>query len=448
MARVGYSYGPAFRGVQDISANISSASVKCRILDRTSAATSPTASSSYALHPTTLDKMIQLLLIAKHRGQPRLLRQTYLPTYVGELTVGPTLMDKSTECFLDVYAVIMGTKGDGISRGSLVAKPVAATTGVSKTAKSGPVISINGLQFDPVDSVDANEKGQESYGAMQMTWKPDVDFIRESSLLCPRTDPENVRIQELLEALFHLCAIDVQDAAVMAPADRGHDPDLAHLTKLTSWLDSYLCGHEKQMESIREDRKSKKQRLLNALRDTPGSAAAELLSKCASNADRIFNGTVSPLDLFLEENALHRLYDWMNSLWSYDSFFELLSHKYGKHLRVLEVGAGTGGLTARVLAHLVPPGMDNDAELIGSYTFTDISAGFFPSAKERFQTIRGIEYRVLDITRDPLTQGFKAEYDLVIASNVSALYVATKLRIRVTYRTKADSVFTGAPCHG
>ena len=84
----------------------------------------------------------------------------------------------------------------------------------------------------------------------------------------------------------------------------------------------------------------------------------------------------------------------------------------GRRLRVLEVGAGTGSATASVLPELPADRFD--------YTYTDISAGFFAEAEERFGDAGGaIEYRPLDIERSPVEQGFDAHgYDLIIASNV------------------------------
>ena len=54
------------------------------------------------------------------------------------------------------------------------------------------------------------------------------------------------------------------------------------------------------------------------------------------------------------------------------------------------------------------------------YVYTDISAGFFAEAEARFGDGGGsIEYRPLDIEKDPIDQGFDSHgYDLLIASNV------------------------------
>lgn len=84
----------------------------------------------------------------------------------------------------------------------------------------------------------------------------------------------------------------------------------------------------------------------------------------------------------------------------------------GRRLRILEVGAGTGSATASVLPVLPSERYD--------YVYTDISAGFFAEAENRFGGVEAsIDYRVLDIEKSPVTQGFDAHsYDIVIASNV------------------------------
>ena len=81
-------------------------------------------------------------------------------------------------------------------------------------------------------------------------------------------------------------------------------------------------------------------------------------------------------------------------------------------MRIIEVGAGTGSGTSVVLPELPAGNFD--------YMFTDISAGFFAEAESRFMDSgHPIEYRPLDIERDPAAQWFDLHsYDLVIAANV------------------------------
>ena len=84
----------------------------------------------------------------------------------------------------------------------------------------------------------------------------------------------------------------------------------------------------------------------------------------------------------------------------------------GHKLRVLEIGAGTGGTTAGLL-DIFPADRTE-------YVFTDISPRFTTAAQEQFGKYAFVNYRTLDIERDPQAQGFADEgtFDLIIAANV------------------------------
>ncbi len=79
--------------------------------------------------------------------------------------------------------------------------------------------------------------------------------------------------------------------------------------------------------------------------------------------------------------------------------------------RILEVGAGTGGVTS----HLLPVLEGRRVE----YVFTDVSPVFLTAARRRYPEFSFVDYRVLDLQKDPLEQGFALhEFDVVIAANV------------------------------
>ena len=80
-------------------------------------------------------------------------------------------------------------------------------------------------------------------------------------------------------------------------------------------------------------------------------------------------------------------------------------------LRILEVGAGTGGLTGQVL-----PLLDN---LDYQYTYTDVTPYFESTMEENFSEYDSIEFKLLDLTINPMDQGFMRDsYDIVLAANV------------------------------
>ncbi len=158
----------------------------------------------------------------------------------------------------------------------------------------------------------------------------------------------------------------------------------------------------------------------DVLRTFPAEATAvQTYAVCGLHLADVLRGRTDPLTLlFAEPDVLAaRFYDSIPVLHHLYRTARLLleaavaAWPEGRPLRVLEVGAGTGGLTAALLPHL-PPERTH-------YTYTDVSSAFFPAAQDRFADHDFVHYRCLDLDADPVTQGFTpASYDLVIAANV------------------------------
>jgi SAM-dependent methyltransferase len=80
-------------------------------------------------------------------------------------------------------------------------------------------------------------------------------------------------------------------------------------------------------------------------------------------------------------------------------------------LRILEVGAGTGGTTASLL-----PLLDAERTI---YHFTDVSKFFTDLGRQKFQEYPFLRFRELDIERDPVAQGYPAaSFDWIVAAHV------------------------------
>ena len=92
-------------------------------------------------------------------------------------------------------------------------------------------------------------------------------------------------------------------------------------------------------------------------------------------------------------------------------------------LRVLEIGAGTGGTSSYVLPEFPRERTE--------YTFTDVSPFFLAKARERFAEYPFVRYQTLNIEQDAETQGFAPrQFDLIIAANV--LHATADLRRTLT----------------
>ncbi|KAI1332856.1 hypothetical protein F5Y16DRAFT_128616 [Xylariaceae sp. FL0255] len=88
------------------------------------------------------------------------------------------------------------------------------------------------------------------------------------------------------------------------------------------------------------------------------------------------------------------------------------------HMKILEIGAGTGAATKGILAEVGPKFL--------SYTSTDLSMAFAETADTIFTKHRNehlaecdMSFKVLDIEKDPIEQGYtNDEYDLLVAFGV------------------------------
>jgi SAM-dependent methyltransferase len=151
---------------------------------------------------------------------------------------------------------------------------------------------------------------------------------------------------------------------------------------------------------------------------TEAAAAAAAVLRAFELSEAVFEGVTDPLEGLLQDCVLTNLYNYMD-LKNCKDFIRVLSHNKPT-MRILEIGAGTGGATVALLSNLVS---SQGERMYATYTYTDISAGFFVDAKERFKDYSNIEYAILDIAKDPIEQGFEAEsYDLVLAANVNQCY--------------------------
>ncbi|CAL8084937.1 unnamed protein product [Orchesella dallaii] len=155
-----------------------------------------------------------------------------------------------------------------------------------------------------------------------------------------------------------------------------------------------------------------------------------LLSIFGENLGKILRGEQSVLTiLFPEENKGYpSVADFYSDYGTYFKMSECGSEICRRQLihfrekmngqrfimRILEVGAGTGSYSSNFLRCLEEEGIEFE------YTYTDISAAFFPAAEKRFEKYgKFMKFKKLNIEEDPIDQGFTPEYfDYVFMAEV------------------------------
>ena len=148
-------------------------------------------------------------------------------------------------------------------------------------------------------------------------------------------------------------------------------------------------------------------------------AELTLIGRCGRALSGALTGSLDPVELIFPEKSgvAEHLYESSPTYLLYNKLLEQFGRElaakvsYKRTLRILEIGAGTGGSTGYLLRAL--PAQRT------SYVFTDLSPAFLSRARQRFENYPFVEYRLLDIEQDPVAQGLAASsFDVVVASNV------------------------------
>jgi acyl transferase domain-containing protein len=312
MARVGLNYGTTFTGLYDITASPIDQMASAKVVDIS------TDASAYALHPSTMDMILQSQAIALTRGQYRQFNALWLPTFIEQVYVSA----EGTHKTLDICTYSSVVQGSAIaSSHGMVDKQVAYMLKGLKGAK----MANSGAQ---------SETGQEY---LSLEWHSSIDFVRSDTLIRPTADITSELA--FLERFSLLCAAEIQLEAknitsyaqphfkhFMASIDsqlrdrrrHGHIPDAVELMGIS---------REKRQEMITESRERS--------RGTQFENAVEMMWRIHSNIGDILEGRQSFLDIALVDGVLTGFYNESNSLSNVNDWFTVLGMSK-PYIRILE----------------------------------------------------------------------------------------------------------------
>ncbi|KAI1387971.1 uncharacterized protein F4822DRAFT_430721 [Hypoxylon trugodes] len=401
MERNGFFYGPEFQALSNITSSTTEQIAEALLIDQ-----HKHTSGLFSLHPVAIDASLQLLMIATTRGLCRNFNGLYVPTSIDELIIGKgaSIMNARAE-----------VKNNDLRQGE-----------VELIADGRLALRIQGLQLAPLENdndLDAQaQQGIDKHAAAHIHWLPDFDFADHRGLFAaPKPDRALLKLQQELSFLCMLQELQaVENVEVCQP----------HFAKLRDWMrgeiEAAATGVKGAFPLVDDPVRlvglsaTEQDQTINAhlaiLEKNPHHRPLSLgVKRVRDHAKELFTGERETLDVLLQGNLLTEIYN--RASFGYGDFVRLLSHSR-PNLRILEVGAGTGGTTELILRDLVDEG---GIPAYSVYTFTDVSSGFLVKARERFSYAPNMEYKVLDISRSPAEQGFDGEngsYDLILAANV------------------------------
>ncbi|OIW27857.1 hypothetical protein CONLIGDRAFT_619446 [Coniochaeta ligniaria NRRL 30616] len=421
---VGLHFGPLFQNLSHIRVNKGKGEVTAEISVPDVAKVMPkNFLHPHMIHPSTLDSMMHLFIagVLDIMGKSTL-GAPMVPTFIKEVRV--SAKTDSTA----------GHKFHGLGK--------SAMTGFQKfnsdiTIWDGETgqerIAVRGWSGKSLGSEISTAGAKKLCHTVE--WKPDLELTKHPRfrdvILASEEDNaayrDNVRRLQLASVLFVTSALDeLRDYPV--------ENYEGHFKKYYDWclkqrddLNNRVLPH---LDYDEWKRYAVDEKLRNELFShiSEENADGKLLVRMGTNLAVVLRKEVDPLQLmFGEDNVLQELYRNMvesgNLPPLLKAYLDIVHHN-SVNIKILEIGAGTGSLTAPVLEALSPGAGDDGSvstdSAIATYTYTDVSAAFFERAKERFKKWRNVlEFRTFNIENEAADQGLElGSYDFIFAGNV------------------------------
>ncbi len=424
---VGLEYGPAFQGLLQLTSHNREAWGQV-------APPETLSSAGYLLHPAVLDSCLQVTAAALQQQVP----QVWLPVQVENYRLFRT---PTEDAVLQVHVELSSSENDPTQ---VVNLQIAEATGEC-------IAEIEGLRLQSPRTMDPARV------LFHEQWLPRIRTCDPSPTLPDLTPPQveqhllsqrnrilhntglqaHVPMLESLESLSTAWVVRTM-RALRGEFTVGESFTTEELAEELGVVPAQVRLFNRLLEMLREenllehagstwtvcrafpfgDPNADSHRLLQ--KKPAGSSELMLLQRCAQELPSILQGETDPLALLFPAKgdiSAASVYrdspggQTLNALIAETVRVMSGTLAAGRGLRVLEIGAGTGATSEAALAEL-PPHRTR-------YTFTDIAPAFLAQAKNRFAKHPNMDFRALDIERDPLAQGFEPHtYDLIIAANV------------------------------
>ena len=351
----------------------------------------------HTIHPTTLDTLLH----------------TCLPLFARQLKVGSAVSVGIDELSISAHGLsIPGTELQFATKlsplGPSSAKADVSAFQISEDGQPDLLVKLTGGELRGISngSIETAEKDQKV--AFEMEWDVDLDAcsphsfrFHESTANPPVSNYR--RLNQATSLYIRSCLTTLTEDLVTAQHKH-----------FFAWIQRYSASDESLslLQGLSDPECTK---VLQSISDT--GIEGEAVIKVGQNLAPVLMGKIDPLTLATGDDFLFRGYADEGSIRCYEHMIEFVKRVTFKQsdIRILEVGAGTGGATLPLLEAITKEWYGR----IGCYDFTDVSTAFFERARLRFQDFASfMQYKVFDLSRHPEGQGFQAgSYDLVIASN-------------------------------
>ncbi|KAF1937576.1 putative hybrid NRPS/PKS enzyme [Clathrospora elynae] len=356
------------------------------------------------IHPAALDAAVQSILLAYcFPGDGRLV-SIQLPTDVSRISINPLqALNSASEKSLKFFSFI--GRDDG--------KRIEGDVDLYPADGSNAVLQLEGMHTKPmVPPTEATD----AHIFSETVW----DSASPNAMVVSAETKENFDFGFVLERVAYYYLRNLTSGTT---AKDREDCEWYHKS-LFNFADTMLSrvANGTHPYAKTEWINDTYEEIVTIIKSHPQSIDLRIMRAVGDNIISVVRGKTTILEPMMEDNMLNDFYvtglgmeEYLRKL---TATARQIAHRHPA-MNVLEIGAGTGGATKSILRDL--------DEAFASYTYTDISAGFFEKAKEVFKARESkMIYKTLDIEKDVIDQGYEEySYDLIIASLV--LHATSKL---------------------
>lgn len=407
---LGVRHGPAFQNTEDEILQSEGRALTKLIIKNSATAAPEERRDTHVIHPTTLDSVFQAAYpcLSSHHQKTV---GTAVPRSIKSIFISSSIRaDLGSR--LQANAVLLRHSKQGFD----------VSAAVHTAQSKAPVIEIEDMHFQSLGHV--TEEDSSGSGMCLVTdWKrsfilndpsPFIDSLRIDA-----SEDEKLLGKDLVRSTFYM----VFDALKQLTAEDVSKLEWHH-KRLHAWmlrLEQQAASNELAPRSSKWASSPPGVKQMHIDKIEKSGVAGALSVRIGKNLVPIMRGRVAPLELMMKEELLYEFYQ------NFDHFQRASSHaaslvrgiaEENPRVRILEIGAGTGGCTIPVLQALSRE--VGGVPLFEHYGFTDISQGFLKRAREKMADWGDkVSYMRLDIEKDPIDQGFEeGSYDIIIAAQV------------------------------
>ncbi|KAI1298194.1 hypothetical protein F5Y03DRAFT_386702 [Xylaria venustula] len=356
------------------------------------------------VHPVDLDAAFQSVMLAYSYPGDGQLRLLHLPTSIRTVRVNPAVL-ASQEYLKDDSNLINST-----CLAADRAEPMQGFSGsvnLYSQSFAHAAVQVDQINFKPVGSNASNDRAV----FYKMQWIPS----QPDGILAAADVPITEHDHDLMFVLSRIAAFYLRQFDKMIPENhplRSESP-LCHYLHYARHMTTLLRqgGHKWADMAWLEDTEESIMNDIHA-KGVIHNSDVKIMLLVGKTMPRVFEGETTMLEHFRTSGLLDEYYangfgTKQSTIWVGSVLKQLTSRN--PRLKLLEIGAGTGGATKNILGAI---GHDFD-----SYTFTDISSSFFENAAETFSEWKSrMIFNVCNAEIDPADQGFQlGSYDVVIA---------------------------------